>query len=128
MRESDQPQAVPPRDLPALEALLRLAGPAEGADLLARLDEDLTRAAADLTTAQVSRDPAALRAVTHVLIAVAGALQAEPLTDDARRLNQAAQPAAAFPADAGLMQAVTAGLADLLHAVRARRTGAGGTG
>jgi hypothetical protein len=127
MRESDQPQAVPPRDLPALEALLRLTGAAEGADLLARLDEDLTRAVADLAAARISRDSAALRAVTHVLIAVAGALQAQPLTDDARRLNQAAQ-SAVFPTDAGLMQDVTAGLADLLHAIRARRTGAGGTG
>lgn len=125
MRESDQPQAVPPRDLPALEALLRLTGTDEGADLLARLDEDLSRAAADLAAAQVSRDPAALRAVTHVLIGVAGTLQVEPLTDDARRLNQAAQ-AGTMPPDAGLIQAVMAGLADVLLAVRARRARTGG--
>lgn len=118
-------QTVP--DLPRLEGLLTLAGPIGAADLLARLEEDLTRAQTDLETAFANRNVAALRAVTHVLISVAGALGAEPLTSQARALNEAAK-GASWPTD--LPVSATDALRDLaaVIGVLRRRRANGGRG
>jgi HPt (histidine-containing phosphotransfer) domain-containing protein len=124
MTKADTSDAsVLPPDLSRLEALLRLAGPDDGAELLARLDQDLTCAAADLSAALAAGDDAALRAVTHVLVSVAGSVGAQPLSDNARHLNQLAQTPGAT--DLVLQTAVSDGLAALLAAVQGRRAKAG---
>lgn len=70
--------------------LLDLAGPEVAGELLDRLDEDLETVDAVLSDAAPARDVPALRAQTHVLISLAGAVGAERLQHLAEDLNAAA--------------------------------------
>lgn len=80
--------------------LLQLAGPQTGADLLARLVQDLLAVQEGLIFAVTPVDWDALRAHSHVLVALAGAVGATPLQTLAEDLNRAAnvQQAAVIPA------------------------------
>jgi len=69
-------------------ALLNLAGPQTGLELVMRLDEDLSRVAAALTAAASGPDRQSLREQSHVLLAIAGTVGADGLYVLAERLNR----------------------------------------
>jgi two-component system, OmpR family, aerobic respiration control sensor histidine kinase ArcB len=68
-------------------ALLDLAGPATALELAMRLDEDLTGVASALRAAGVLQDRPAIRAQSHVLLAIAGTVGANKLFELSERLN-----------------------------------------
>ncbi len=72
-----------------LKHLLAIAGPT-ATELLRRLDEDLCRVERGLVSGLATADHAAIRAETHVLIALAGAVGAAKLQGLAEALNAAA--------------------------------------
>jgi len=76
-----------------LARLLDLAGAEVADELLERLAEDLETVAVVLADAAPARDIAALRAQTHVLISLAGAVGAVALQHLAEDLNAAAHAA-----------------------------------
>lgn len=94
-----QIQAVLPNDQ-TFRRLMQLAGPEAGPDLLARLSEDLQAVEQGLTAGLAQTDWQAIRAHSHVLVALAGAVGATPLQLLAEDLNRIAhlQQAAALPA------------------------------
>lgn len=113
-------------DLPPLEIdhsrltrLIELAGPLHTTELLAHLDQDLTRVAQDLATAVKTADRAALRTQTHILIALAGSVGAHGLEQDARSLNHVAHDQNAQIAPAA--EPLRHGLAQLCRLIAARR-------
>ncbi len=75
-------------DEPRFLALLNLAGPEMGHELLLRLDEDLSRVAAALVKATAGPDHPALREQSHVLLAISGTVGADGLYVLAERLNR----------------------------------------
>lgn len=93
--------------------LLDLAGPEVAGELLDRLAEDLGTVGAVLSAAAPARDIAALRAQTHVLISLAGAVGAERLQHLAEDLN-----AAAHAADADAIDRLWGAAAPLLSRLR----------
>lgn len=76
-------------DSARLEHLLDIAGPASAPELLHRLHSDLSAVERALVGALQAPDWAELRAQTHVLIALSGAVGAERLLSLARKLNTA---------------------------------------
>lgn len=96
-----------------LERLLDLAGPEVGAELLARLAEDLGTVDSAFAAAVPARDIPALRAQTHVLISLAGAVGADRLQHLAEDLN-----AAAHAGDAAAIDRLAAAARPLLAALR----------
>jgi two-component system aerobic respiration control sensor histidine kinase ArcB len=102
-----------------LDRLLDMAGPEVGAELLSRLAEDLARVGAALTAAVAAGDRAAVRAETHILIAVAGSVGGIGLAEDARTLNTAAHKDDDM-LDPRLIQAIARDLATLQALVAAR--------
>ncbi|MGY6410594.1 MAG: hypothetical protein ACXIUV_06175 [Alkalilacustris sp.] len=82
-------QAVDPE---RFDRLMDMAGPDAAQELLERLEEDLVCVARGLSHALEGEAiaPSELRAQTHVLIALAGAVGAEPLQRLAEALNAAA--------------------------------------
>lgn len=108
-------QALGPTDRPQIDRaifdnLLSLAGPQVAPELLRQLAEDLAGVAASLPTALAAQDRAALRAQTHVLMALAGSVGAGPLYEAATRLNLVAHGSAPL---AEATVAVRTGLARL---------------
>jgi hypothetical protein len=95
--------------------LLALTGEEIARDLLARLDEDLAAARADL--AGTSHDKDRVRQVSHLLIGLAGSVGAVDLHDAAEGLNRAARDGDA-PDPTGVMRAI-----DVLRAFLARHGG-----
>ena len=77
-------------DTGELEQLLVLAGPSGARELLSRLIADLKRVEGGLDIALPHPDIAAIRAQTHVLSSVAGAVGAMALYRATERLNSAA--------------------------------------
>lgn len=77
-------------DETTLQGLLKMAGPVAGRELLARLLDDLQAVEDHLITAFATLDMDRIRAETHVLISVAGAVGATVLQHGAERLNRAA--------------------------------------
>ncbi len=73
-----------------LDRLLEIAGPLEATELLTRLASDLRRVRQNMSRGVAEMDQALLRAETHVLISLAGAVGAEALHSLANRLNGAA--------------------------------------
>ncbi|MFN3938392.1 MAG: response regulator, partial [Gemmobacter sp.] len=69
------------------DRLLSVAGPTTARTLLLRLDEDLRHARRKLAAARTGPDWAEIRAQTHVLIALAGAVGALLLQNRAETLN-----------------------------------------
>jgi hypothetical protein len=94
-------RAGDPTDLPAVTdqddtrfaQLLAMAGPAHRDELLSRLLVDLAQVRDTLATALVPPDWAALRAQTHILVALAGACGAVDLQHRAEALNRMAHAA-----------------------------------
>lgn len=85
------PAGSPPLvDFDRYQRLLELAGPESVAELLDRLDSDLRNVAAGLARGLAEPSVRELRAQTHVLIALAGAVGAIPLQRLAEALNAAA--------------------------------------
>ncbi|SIS69536.1 ATP-binding response regulator [Phaeovulum vinaykumarii] len=78
-----------PLDPARFAELLALAGPDQARDLIQRLIADLLRVERQLVAALSQGDTDALRAQAHVLLAVAGAVGAAPLTRLAEDLNAA---------------------------------------
>ncbi|MEX3014659.1 response regulator [Gymnodinialimonas hymeniacidonis] len=74
-----------------MDRLLKAAGPDESAELLARLEEDLGVTLATMTEAFAAQDANELRAQTHILIAISGAVGADRLCHNAEALNIAAK-------------------------------------
>lgn len=70
--------------------LMQLAGPVAGAELLDRLAEDLQAVHTGLTIGAAPVDWLAVRAHSHVLVALAGAVGATPLQTLAEELNRIA--------------------------------------
>ncbi len=70
--------------------LLELAGPENGAELLARLSEDLITTRDQSVASFATMDWAGLRAASHVLISLAGSVGAVSLQGLAERMNAAA--------------------------------------
>ncbi len=73
-----------------LDRLLEIAGPDGASELLKRLGSDLRRVHQNLLRGVAEMDQPLLRAETHVLISLAGAVGAESLHALANRLNGAA--------------------------------------
>jgi len=82
---------APPFDPVHLDRLLALAGPEEGRELLTRMREDLGTVRDGLSEGGRRDDAALLRARTHVLIPLAGALGNTLLQAEAEALNAAAR-------------------------------------
>lgn len=78
---------APLMDPDRLERLLEIAGPADSSELLRRLSGDLTRVRDSIAAALQEPDIAVLRAETHVLISLAGAVGAERLHQLAKSMN-----------------------------------------
>ncbi len=109
-----------------LERLLDLAGAEVAGELLDRLVDDLGTVARGIAAAAPDRDGTALRAHTHVLISLAGAVGAERLQRLAEALNLAAH--AGDGPEIDRLGAETTGELDrlvaLVEAVRAQRAAA----
>lgn len=113
-------------DRACFERLLDIAGPTASGELLDRLCKDLQKCERELVTALGSHNTAAIRAETHVLIALAGAVGAARLQTLSQALNTAAhwQDLIEVP---GLGQEALSQLDRLIHFVtqeRARRESA----
>ena len=106
------------------DRLMDMAGPDAAQELLDRLEEDLAGVALGLSHALGGETivPAELRAQTHVLIALAGAVGAEPLQRLAEALNAAAHRGSVAEM-ARLGAATEARLAKLARFVAARQPG-----
>lgn len=92
-----------------LHDLARMAGPANAAELFARLEEDLQTAHSGLIRAMALGDLAALRGHSHVLVALAGTAGEAELHDLAIRLNQWAHEARAdLPLASNALQGLVA--------------------
>ncbi|MEZ5733783.1 MAG: response regulator [Paracoccaceae bacterium] len=74
----------------SFDHLMEIAGPASARELLDRLHKDLRRTEHGLISALAAADAASVRAETHVLIALAGAVGATRLQALAQALNVAA--------------------------------------
>lgn len=85
------PSEAPPFDPVHLDRLLALAGPEEGCELLTRIREDFGTVRAGLDEGRARDDTALLRARTHVLIPLAGAVGNTVLQAEAEALNAAAR-------------------------------------
>ncbi|MEX5730015.1 two-component system aerobic respiration control sensor histidine kinase ArcB [Rhodovulum iodosum] len=95
-KRTQRPEAdpAPPQvgfDQLHLDRLLAISGPAAGRELLERLQDDLGAVEAGLREGILRADLAQLRARTHVLISLAGAVGAEAVQSGAEALNAAAQ-------------------------------------
>ncbi|WP_371154586.1 ATP-binding protein [Jannaschia sp. 2305UL9-9] len=82
------PERAPPFSYATLAELMAAAGPDQGDVLLSRLKEDLTGVADAMSEAIEDRDLGVIRAQTHILLSLAGAIGALPTQEAARRLHQ----------------------------------------
>lgn len=105
-------------DSTALRDLLRMAGPETAPRILRQMHSDLTDCATLLAPALATGDRIAIRAQTHVLIALAGTIGAMRLHALAIDLNAAAhaEDAAAIARHAAPLQHDLTGLIALLAA------------
>lgn len=77
--------------LDLLDHLLTLAGPADRAELLVRLEQDLKQAMLDIERAALTDDRKALGAALHVLIGITGSIGATEVMITAQKLGQDAR-------------------------------------
>jgi HPt (histidine-containing phosphotransfer) domain-containing protein len=112
-------------DTDRFDRLMAMAGPAHGQELLQRLGADLESVQDRLQAALAPPDWADLRAQTHILVALAGAVGAVRLQHMASALNAAAQDA-----DANRLPRMSGPLLDdlevLIGFVADRRSGSDG--
>jgi hypothetical protein len=106
-----------------LVQLLNVAGPDGRAELLRRLESDLSRAASAMEQALATCDSPRLRAETHILISLTGAVGAEGLHDVMQRMNAAAHHELCPELDRLAPQALR-GLDILLSEIRRQAGGA----
>lgn len=99
-------------------ALAQAVGPAAMSDLLGKVDSDLRAAAGRLERAVAGADIEETRAVSHILISVAGAIGAVKAQEMARVLNRAAHggDTAAIKRDASELLAETLRVVDFVQA------------
>lgn len=125
----EQPDAVvadPGLNQEVFDRLLAMAGPGATGELLARLDQDLRQTRDGLATALADGDRAGVRADTHVLIALAGAVGAERLQVCAQDMNAAMHQGSAIPAEQEREAMLL--LDRLIGFISVRREGVGGAG
>ncbi len=113
----------PPMELGLLDHLLTLANPADGAELLHRLIDDLKRVATAIEAAALADDRKSLGANLHVLIGISGSIGADQLMAFARALGEVAKEAKPLPP--ALLAQVAGGLVSLLGEVGRRRQAGG---
>lgn len=114
----------------ALQRLVQLAGPDAAPDLLQRLQEDLSAAGRGLSVAATGDDLPAIRAHSHVVIALAGTAGCTALHEKAVALNGMAhdrQPMDRIAALALGLEADIVGLVDRVGRLARQLTGAAGT-
>lgn len=110
--------AVIDRDI--YDALAQAIGPSAMTELLEKVDADVRAARDRLSRGLEARDLEAVRAATHVLVSVAGAVGARQVQEGAKRMNAAAHrgDGAAVESGAGdLMDAIDRML-DFVHGAR----------
>lgn len=105
----------------ALKKLLEIVGPDDAAEFLGKMDADLTSVFDGLGKAIARKDPAEMRAQSHILIAIAGTVGAEGLQANAQRLNALARGAADPAALGSLAARVRHDLAALIAWISAER-------
>ena len=103
---------TPLLDYTRINELLGIAGPDTSNELLNRLKSDLTNVKDGLESAGPIKDSNAIRAETHVLISLSGAIGAIPLHHLATSLN-----AAAHQDDAALVQSLCRETTSMVQAV-----------
>lgn len=96
LRSEETPPAPEEMNRDTFERLMSIAGPAAARELLDRLDDDLRRTETELAAGLAAEDRGAIRAATHVLIALAGAVGAERLQALAQTLNAMAHQSEAI--------------------------------
>jgi len=99
-------------DQDVFDGLIKVIGPNSTAELLGKLQADADMVAEGLARGRRSLDLAEIRAQTHILISVAGAIGARGLQHIAQRLNVAANRNDADEID-GLCETCLSGLAGL---------------
>lgn len=107
-------------DFSRLERLLEAAGPEGSAELLARMTEDLQAVGQALDKGVAAADAEAVRAQTHILIAISGAVGAERLCQLAEVLNIAAKRSNHDQMPL-ILEHLQADLDDLITVIRSRR-------
>lgn len=116
MLAAEQVQSVNTR----LDRLLQLAGATGGAELMARLTEDLTRIAQSLAGAMDEDARDVIRRESHILVSISGSIGATDLSEAARRLNLIVHDNAPLPED--LAARITRDLAALRAFLATRLT------
>ncbi len=106
-----------------MDRLLDAAGPSESAELLARLEEDLNVTLATMVEAFAEKNANELRAQTHILIAISGAVGADRLCHNSEALNIAAKRKS-FDRFEALFQPIRTDLTHLIDEVARLRAGA----
>lgn len=102
----------------ALDRLRQIAGPEAAVELFLRIEEDLSIARAGLARAVSSRDLEAVRAHSHVVIALAGTVGAGQLHADAVTLNTMAHDRTPPERVFALAEQLDAAMARLQETVR----------
>lgn len=120
------PEPLPSLDLAALRRLRQIAGPAAAAELFQRLTEDLADARSGLAQAAARADTAALRAHSHVIIALAGTAGAQWLHERAITLNARTHDDSPVAALQAMAAELDRGIDQLLQAVRQEASGVAG--
>ncbi|KAJ55203.1 hypothetical protein ACMU_15720 [Actibacterium mucosum KCTC 23349] len=96
-----------------LDRLLALAGEAHGRELMSRLIQDFATVSMGIERALTNMDYAEMRAHTHVLISLAGAVGSSTLQGKAEQLNDAANSN-----DNGVISKIAPGAVDDLAEIR----------
>lgn len=113
-------------NLEAFDRLIAMAGSGATGELLARLDQDLRQTRDGLGTALADGDRIRIRADTHVLIALAGAVGAERLQACAQDMNAAMHQGGAIAPE--LEREAVLLLDRLIRFISARRNSLGEAG
>lgn len=114
----EAPSGTDAAEIAALEKLRQIAGPAAAAEIFARLMEDLSHLRVALANAAQKADMTAIRAQSHVLVALAGTAGAMTLHEDAIRLNTLAQDGKGLAAAVALALQMDTAIAQLVHTVQ----------
>ncbi len=112
--DEDAPQDPSQVDEARIDELMQIAGPTDAAELLDRLVSDLSRVQQKLAETTEVTDRAIIRAESHVLISLAGAIGAQGLYQLAKTLN-----AAAHRGDVTAMTAYSLQAAEAMHVILA---------
>ncbi|MCO6383665.1 ATP-binding protein [Oceanicola sp. 502str15] len=111
--EGEHPNFCPER----LERLISISGKDGGREFLSRLHADLCRCRATLATAAAAGNADEVRAQTHVIISLSGAVGALPLQDLANLANAAAHRSEPSESQARTLAEIDTRLAGLIAAI-----------